>query len=193
MKKFKTAVTMLTVHNIDTSVADKIPAQVIRPDTKPAIHEISPGRWHASSEECVLTASAADQLVVCLYDSSIRAGGMAHFGLTSVYGITGILNERSSIPGIFYMESLIGALVDMGSSRENLTASLFGGSPQPENIQRAAGHAVQITAGNIRFLQEYCLFEKIPVARNSLGTGRLTAIEFNTATGHVMSRTIREA
>jgi chemotaxis protein CheD len=89
-----------------------------------------PGELHATGDRCEITTILGSCVAVCLWDSSLRAGGMNHFLLPgSQEGA-----ERSLRFGDVATQELLHKLYSLGCQRKTLVAKLFGGAAlwQPE-------------------------------------------------------------
>ena len=150
--------------------------------TTTGYHFLYPAALFASKNPYMVNTILGSCVAVCLYDPSLKIGGINHFMLPFWNG-QGLPTPKY---GNIAVEKLIDKMEILGSKRYNLIAKVFGGG---EVIDNQSIH-FNIGERNIKFalssLEEY----KIPILSSSLGgkTGR--KIQFNTATGEVKQKLI---
>jgi len=118
-----------------------------------------PGDYIAVKEDCILSSVTGTTVLVCLFDTKKKIGGMGHFIVPGSIGTDGIFMDDIARHGIQSMELLIGEIVKKGGDRKFLKAKLFGAGYLTESIPHMGG----LAESNIRFLQEYFTLEKIQV------------------------------
>ncbi len=129
------------------------------------LYLLYPGDHYASGGDCLIGTVAGTCLVVCLYDSKIRLGGMINFVVPGTVGTQGILHDDISRIGIVNMEYLMGDMVKLGGDRKRMTAKIFGAAHTGDS---AAGRA-SLPESNIRFVREYFEIERIKIEKMDIG------------------------
>jgi len=148
------------------------------------LYIISPGEYFATEEQCILGTVTGSCVVVCLYDSVRRIGGMGHFIVPGTIGTEGIFRDEIASHGITSMEHVIGEMVKLGGDRKRLSAKIFGAS-------YLNGYSARVhygTVGTMKFMHEYFTLEKIPVLVDDLGGHARRKIYFHPLNGKVFRR-----
>ena len=129
------------------------------------LYLLYPGDHYASRDDSFIGTVAGTCLVVCLYDMSVRLGGMINFVVPGSIGTEGILHDDISRIGILNMEYLMGDMVKLGADRKNMVAKIFGAA----NTENARLGQVSLPESNIRFVKEYFALEKIRIDKMDIG------------------------
>jgi len=143
-----------------------------------------PGDYIAVKEDCILSSVTGTTVLVCLFDTEKKIGGMGHFIVPGSIGTDGIFTDDIARHGIQSMELLIGEIVKKGGDRKYLKAKLFGAGYLKESIPHMGG----LAESNIRFLQEYFTLEKIQVIDKDMGGYFRRKIYFLPLSGKVFRR-----
>lgn len=110
---------------------------------------------------------------VCLYDPSLRVGGMNHILLAGER-----LDFDSTRFGLSAMEVLINELRKVGGDRERFVAKAFGGGNVFPGIKSAG-----VGEMNVRFIRQFFADCDIPLVAQRLGGTQPVCVEFRTDTG----------
>ena len=129
------------------------------------LYILYPGDYHASKDDCVLGTVTGSCLVVCLYDTTRRIGGMGHFIVPGTVGTEGLYRDAIAAHGVANMEYILGEIVKLGGDRKYLKAKVIGAA----DLRNAGSVNGGLTVGMIRFIDEYFRSEKIPVVSEDLG------------------------
>jgi chemotaxis protein CheD len=138
--------------------------------------KILPGEFYATNENEMITTVLGSCVSACIYDDKNKCGGMNHFMLPG-----GDLNSGDDMParyGIYAMESLINAILKMGSRKENLKAKLFGGGQIIANM-------TDVGRKNIAFARHFLASEGIPLENHDLGLAFPRKVNFYPLSGRV--------
>ncbi|MFA6061963.1 MAG: chemotaxis protein CheD [Gallionella sp.] len=116
---------------------------------------INPGGWAIESERPISTLLGSC-VAVCLFDPSLKLGGMNHFLLP-----TRTSSANSDIDvimnGDYSMEVLVNGLLNKGAKKSRLVAKAFGGGTIVSSIRMAIGER------NAAFAHEWLDREGIPL------------------------------
>ena len=149
--------------------------------TGKVLHLLYPGDHFASNDDCYIGTIAGSCLVVCLFDSTKKTGGMINFVVPGTSVTKGILHDDIFRIGILNMEYLMADMVKLGCDRHNMKAKIFGAG-YSENHNTG-----QITSpeNNIKFVKEYFAFEKILIEKTDLGGNFRRKLYFSPTDGTV--------
>jgi chemotaxis protein CheD len=115
--------------------------------------KVLPGEYFVSREDLVIMTVLGSCISACIWDSSVRVGGMNHFMLPDGDGV-----EGGGRYGSYAMELLINELQKLGARRETMQAKVFGGA------QVMAGFtSMNVGERNTAFVLDYLSTERIPV------------------------------
>ncbi len=143
-----------------------------------------PGDCLATTEDCILSTVTGSCVVVCLYDTSRGIGAMTHFIVHGTLGTEGIFRDDVAAHAVSKMEILIGEIVKQGGDRRDLTGKVFGGA----HLSGETARISEVVESTTRFIREYSLSEKIPVAAQDIGGGNRRKIIFFPRTGKVLRK-----
>ena len=90
------------------------------------LYLLYPGDHYASRDDCFIGTIAGSCLVVCLFDTMLKLGGMINFVVPGTIGTQGILHDDISRIGIVNMEYLMADMVKLGGDRHHMNAKIFG-------------------------------------------------------------------
>lgn len=133
-----------------------------------------------SREPFVLHTLLGSCVAVCLYDPSLRAGGMNHILLPSCRNC-----KKNTRWGVHAMELLINDLMNLGGDRRRFIAKAFGGANILENIKMPP-----IGDGNAKFVREFLARERIPLVAERLGGKHAVHLYFRTDTAKATVHTV---
>ncbi|MBN1531982.1 MAG: chemoreceptor glutamine deamidase CheD [Spirochaetes bacterium] len=145
-----------------------------------------PGDYYASAIQCFIGSVTGSCVIVCLYDTIRRIGGMGFLIVPGAIGTEGIYRDQIAAQGINQMELLLGELVKLGADRKNLTAKIFGAATFRESrLSREF-----ISTSQLRFIDQYFKSEKIPVYVDDLGGDYRRKIYFSPTDGKVYRKVL---
>ncbi|MBN1531984.1 MAG: chemotaxis protein CheD [Spirochaetes bacterium] len=98
---------------------------------------IHAGEFYTSGNDELIQTLLGSCVAVCLYDPVRRISGMNHFMLPGRISRVDIFNDRSARYGITAINTLIEAMLGMGSEKKSIVAKVFGGGSVIEYRQRA--------------------------------------------------------
>ena len=124
-------------------------------------------------------------VAVCLWDSTLRTGGINHFMLPLWNG-QGLASPKY---GNIAIEKLFQKLISNGSTQKNLIAKVFGGGEVLENF---SPH-FNIGLRNIDIAHEILQQFRIPILAESTGGKLGRKITFNTGTGEVSQKYVKSS
>jgi chemotaxis protein CheD len=129
------------------------------PSPREAQTYVHPGRTFATGEATSLVTVVGSGVVVCLWDSAHRVGGLAHFLLPEV-------GTAPSAPryGDVALNALMGELLGLGATPHGLRARLYGGSAPP--ISSESGH---LGDRNVAAAQAFLQANGIPLLDRDVG------------------------
>ena len=125
-----------------------------------------PGEYYVSkNDECISTVLGSC-ISVCIYDPTIKVGGMNHFMLPAQgehsSGAWGDPTSSSTRYGNFAMEYLINSVIKLGGRKQNFQAKIFGGGQVLANM-------TNVGQSNIIFAFDYLRKENINVLASDVG------------------------
>jgi len=136
---------------------------------------ISPGEYHVSNEDVIISTLLGSCVSVCLYDPVCRVIGMNHFLLINEFGPEmSVCTIDSGSQGMCAMELLINNMLKTGAKYENLRAKAFGGGSMFRPFDECF---IDYCVGksNIDFVKAFLAENKIRLVNSDLGgnNGRL--------------------
>lgn len=143
-------------------------------------HFLYPGAIYLTHEPSLVTTILGSCVSICLYDSVLKIGGINHFMLPLWNG-QGLASPRY---GNIAIEKIIMKLANLGSSKENMKAKVFGGA----EIISTNINQFMIGERNIRIAKDMLREEGIPIVSSSIGGKLGRKIIFNTQTGEVRQK-----
>jgi chemotaxis protein CheD len=144
---------------------------------------ITQGEYAVCSEPGTVISTILGSCVsTCLWDKSVRIGGMNHI-LVAQVSVGGVDCDYS---GVNAMELLINGLIRRGASRANLRAKVFGGARMVSGLS-------DIGDSNGRFALDFLNRERIPCVGHSIGGAFARQIRFFPTEGRVMQKTLAPA
>ncbi len=142
------------------------------------------GGVFASSAHLRIVTLLGSCVAACLYDPAAKIGGMNHILLP------GSMQDRddglATRYGVHAMELLINRIMNLGGSKENLRAKVFGGA----RMLAFASGTIDIAALNSEFILEFLKRERIPLEAYRLGGSCAVTVGFEPVTGKAQIRRI---
>ena len=151
------------------------------------LYILYPGEYYASNEDCILGTVTGSCVVICLYDTLRKIGGLRHFVVPGSIGTGGIFNGDIASQGIASMEYLFGEIVKLGGDRKYLKAKILGASYINDVHNKLYGISLSV----MKFLHEYFTYEKIPVEQDDIGGDFRRKIYFHPRTGKVFRKKLK--
>lgn len=149
------------------------------------VHFLYPAALFASKTPHMVTTILGSCVAVCLYDPTIRVGGLNHYMLPLWNG-QGLASPKY---GNIAIERLVEKMLSLGCLKNNLQAKIFGGG---EVIQTSVTQ-FNIGARNIKLALEMLEELKIPVVGQSVGGKLGRKILYNTETFEIKQKFIQKA
>lgn len=149
---------------------------------------IYPGEYYVSSGDIIATVLGSC-ISVCIRDPGKGVGGMNHFMLPGDVRSEEMFMSESTKYGMFAMEQLISALVDMGGTPKHFEAKVFGGG-HVLNFRKSDGN---VPESNIEFVRAFLKIERIEIVGQDVGgfTGR--KVLFFPETGRVLLKRLKSS
>lgn len=147
-----------------------------------ATHYLYPAELFAAPSPYIITTILGSCVAVCLYDSKLKIGGINHFMLPFWNG-HGLASPRY---GNIAIEKLVERMQNMGCTKTNLSAKVFGGGEVLDtsvNTFNIGSRNIQIA---IDILKEY----GIPIIAKSTGGKKGRKIIYNSYTNEVQQKYI---
>lgn len=147
-------------------------------------HYLFPGNIFVHREPHVITTVLGSCVSVCLWDTVLKFGGMNHYMLPLWNG-DGLASPRY---GNIAIPKLIDRMTEKGSKKANIKAKVFGGG----EVLKISKGVMNVGERNIVIARDMLKELGIPIIGSDLGgtTGR--KIIFNTATGSVYLKRLRQ-
>ena len=137
---------------------------------------LHPGHFFVSAEPYRVTTILGSCVAVCLWDPVLGVGGVNHFLLPHWVG-----NGQSSARfGNIAVQQLLARLLEIGSSKQNLQAKVFGGACVIEAFQNSHN---QLGSGNVNVAFKLLGVEGIPVVTQDVGGRHGRKLIFHTRDG----------
>lgn len=146
-------------------------------------YTVFPGQYVITSVPTLITTVLGSCISVCLWSRELKLGGMNHYLLPGTSDDTGNANR-----GIGAIPMLIKALVNRKVNIETLEAKIFGGC----NSFCQDNDIFRIGERNAALAFELLNEHNIPVAAHHVGGSYGRKIVFNTDTGKVRMRLLKE-
>lgn len=134
----------------------------------------------------VITTTLGSCVAVCLWDCVLRTGGMNHFVLPMTPAGS---DEPSLRYGDVAVDALVRAMIDLGSQKKHLRASVFGGA----NVLVTHGSGVSVGSANVSYALDRLGALRIPVMLRDTGGSRGMTLRFRTDTGQSEVRRLYRA
>ena len=144
--------------------------------------KLMPGEFYISKNREMITTVLGSCVSACIYDPTMRIGGMNHFMLPACTSARN--NEESARYGLFAMESLINELLKNGCRKSNLRVKLFGGGQIIQNMS-------DIGKKNIQFARTFLHAEGLVLEASDLGLIYPRKVNFYPHTGKAMVKRLK--
>ena len=146
-----------------------------QPVARPSVY-LHPGHVFVAVEPHRVTTILGSCVAVCLWDPLLGVGGVNHFLLPHWAG-NGQISPRF---GNVAVQQLIARLVELGSSKQNLQAKVFGGGCVIAAFQSGDN---QLGVGNVNVAFRLLETEGIPVVTQDVGGRHGRKLIFHTQDG----------
>jgi chemotaxis protein CheD len=142
---------------------------------RPSVY-LHPGQIFAAADPHKVTTILGSCVAVCLWDPVRGTGGVNHFLLPEWAG-----NGSSSARfGNVAVNTLIRGLIDLGSSKRNMLAKVFGGASVLEALRSSGSH---LGSANVTIAVDMLESEGIPVIKSDVGGRHGRKLIFQTDDG----------
>jgi chemotaxis protein CheD len=142
------------------------------------VYHVVQGSFRISDRDGdTLTTILGSCVATCLYDPTVRVGGMNHFLLPDGGKGKGDLRRY----GLHAMELLINALLKAGAQKHRLQAKLFGGAAMHDGLR-------DIGRSNAEFARRFLATEGIPCIAENLGGTQGRRLRYWPTTGRAQLR-----
>lgn len=142
------------------------------------------GETRVSTEDVVLTTVLGSCIAACLYDPLMKVGGLNHF-LLAEPGDGAADPQSMQRYGVYAMEVLINAMLELGAARGRLRARLYGGAAMRDGFR-------DIGAENARFARRFLADERIALTGEDVGGGNARRVEFRPTLGLARCRHVAD-
>jgi chemotaxis protein CheD len=136
-------------------------------------------------EPAVLETVLGSCVSVCLWDESLKAGGMNHFLVPCV--ISGLKNSAYS--GQESIERLIEGFTGTGANPLYIKAKVFGGG----RVIKGMGESLDVGVENVKIAREMLKKYGIIIVKELVCPDYAIKVIFYTATGRVFVRKLKDA
>lgn len=148
--------------------------------------KILPGEYYATTANTMIVTVLGSCVSACLRDRKSGIAGMNHFLLPFDQVANASLVSDSARYGVYAMEILINHLLNLGASKNQLEAKVFGGG----NVLKGMT-TLNIGQRNADFVLEFLKLENIPVVAKDLLDNYPRKVYFFPDTGKVLVRKIK--
>lgn len=145
--------------------------------------KVLPGEYFVSNEDLVIVTVLGSCIAACLWDRTMRVGGMNHFMLPE-----GDSSDASGRYGSYAMELLINEMLKLGARRESMQAKIFGGGQVMANFT-----TMNVGERNTSFVTNYLHTERIPIVSEDVLDIYPRKVVYFPATGKVMVKRLAHA
>jgi chemotaxis protein CheD len=149
---------------------------------------LHPGHLIVSAEPCVLTTILGSCIAVCLWDVSLRIGGMVHFLLPESSGGTG---DASARYGDVAVPQLIREMKNRGANERLIKARIYGGACVLRAFRRDDGD--HLGARNVRVAKDTLHAANIAIIEEQTMGVVSRKVLFDTASGNASIHVVNEA
>lgn len=145
--------------------------------------KVLPGEYFVSNEDVILVTVLGSCISACIWDRTMRVGGMNHFMLPD-----GDSADASGRYGSYAMELLINEMLKLGARRESLQAKIFGGGQVMHNFT-----TMNVGERNTAFVTQYLQTERIPIVSEDVLDIYPRKVVFFPASGKAMVKRLAPA
>lgn len=153
--------------------------RLVREEATSEAHYLHPGQVFASAESRSVATILGSCVAVCLWDETLRAGGMNHFVLAEAGA-----QEQSARFAAPAIGQLLRELTALGSRRQSLVAKVFGGAC----VLRAMAPGHHLGARNVEAAREVLRREGVRIVSEDVGGTRGRRVVFHTDDGSAWVR-----
>jgi len=137
--------------------------------------KVLPGEYYVTPDNMVVMTVLGSCIAACLWDPTVRVGGMNHFMLPEGGA------DTSGRYGSYAMELLINEMMKLGARRETLQAKVFGGGQVMHSFT-----TMNVGERNTRFVLDYLQTERIAIVSKDVLDIHPRKVCFFPATGKAM-------
>jgi chemotaxis protein CheD len=148
--------------------------------------KVLPGEFFVAAEDVVLSTVLGSCVSACIWDPTLKIGGMNHFLLPGEAGADPL--SDSGRYGVFAMEQLINELLKRGARRSALEAKVFGGGHVMRNFT-----TLTVGTRNAEFVLRFLATEGIRVVSRDLEDIHPRRVAFFPYTGRALCKHLRQA
>jgi len=149
--------------------------------------KILPGQCYAAQRDVMIVTVLGSCVSACLWDATVRVGGMNHFMLPGTGPSQRDVASLSARLGVYAMELLLNQVVKLGATRDRLVAKVFGGGKVLDGMD-----TLNVGDRNGAFVLEFLQEEGIPVVASDLYDVWPRKVYFFPKTGKVLVKKLRE-
>jgi len=153
--------------------------------------KLLPGEFFVASDDVVLSTVLGSCVSACIWDPTLRIGGMNHFLLPGEAVPGGAATDpfsESGRYGVFAMEQLINALLKRGARRSALEAKVFGGGHVMRNFT-----TITVGSRNAEFVLRFLGTEGIRVVAQDLKDFHPRRVAFFPYSGRALCKHLKQA
>ena len=144
---------------------------------------LPPGLLYAAATPGAVTTVLGSCVAVCLFDPTLRAGGINHY-LLPYWNGEGLASPKYAN---IALPKLVEKMLDLGCRQQNLRAKLFGGGA----IFQQIGGLFGVGERNIEFAEHYLADAGIPVVARDVGEGFTRKVIYRIHTGEALVRRLK--
>jgi len=145
-------------------------------------HFLYPGNLFTNENPYIVNTILGSCISLCLWDSRLKIGGINHY-LLPLWNGRGLQSPKY---GNIAIEKLINKMLEMGSSKNDVKAKLFGGAAVLDTCIKS----FQVGEQNIIIAQDLLEKHKIPIVSSSVGGTEGLKLIFHTDSGDVFIKRI---
>jgi chemotaxis protein CheD len=150
---------------------------------EPTAVYLPPGLLYASASPAAVTTVLGSCVAVCLFDPTVRAGGINHY-LLPFWNGDGLASPKYAN---IALPKLLEKLLQIGCRRQYLRAKLFGGGAVFQHV----GGLFGVGERNIQFAEKYLADAGIPVVARDVGEGYTRKVIYHPHTGAAFVRKLK--
>ena len=151
---------------------------------------IYPGEYYITGKDELIGTLLGSCVSVCLHDPENKIGGMNHFMLPGKITKADVFSDENARYGISAINKIVSEILNLGASRKNLTAKIFGGGNIIKFLN-ISGKKSFIPADNVRLAKLFMEIEDIPILGLDVGEDFTRKIIFDVYSGKVYLRKIK--
>ena len=148
--------------------------------------KVLPGEFFVAAEDVVLSTVLGSCVAACIWDPTLRIGGMNHFLLPGD-GVGSDPVSDSGRYGVFAMEQLINELLKRGARRGALEAKVFGGGHVMRNFT-----TLMVGSRNADFVLRFLGTEGIRVVSQDLKDVHPRRVAFFPHSGRALCKHLKQ-